>query len=117
MLTLAATLYAPSQSAYGLRPTAVSEKILSLWSNYLIQSGFAQGISFGVGAVHKGESYADASNALVIPSYTLFNAVIGYKQPKWEAAVIMNNLTDKTYFTSPTFSGALPGAPVAFMPP
>ncbi|PPC93608.1 MAG: TonB-dependent siderophore receptor [Methylotenera sp.] len=108
---LAATLYAPSQSAYGLRPTAVSEKILSLWSNYAIQSGFAQGVSFGIGAVHKGESYADASNALVVPSYTVFNAVIGYKQPKWEAAVIMNNLTDKTYYTSPTFSGALPGDP------
>lgn len=108
---LAATLYAPSQSAYGLRPTAVSEKILSLWSNYQIQSGFAQGISFGIGAVHKGESYADALNALVIPSYTVFNAVIGYKQPKWEAAVTMNNLTDKTYYTSPTFSGALPGDP------
>lgn len=108
---LAATLYAPSQSAYGLRPTAVSEKILSLWSNYQIQSGFAQGISFGIGAVHKGESYADALNALIIPSYTVFNAVIGYKQPKWEAAVVMNNLTDKTYYTSPTFSGALPGDP------
>ena len=106
-----ATLYAPSQSAYGLRPTAVSEKILSLWSHYAIQSGFAQGISFGIGAVHKGESYADTLNALLIPSYTVFNAVIGYKQPKWEAAVVMNNLTDKTYYTSPTFSGALPGDP------
>lgn len=108
---LAATLYAPSQSAYGLRPTAVSEEIFSLWSNYQIQSGFAEGVSFGIGAVHKGEAYADSSNALEVPSYTVYNAVIGYKQPKWEAAIIMNNLTDKTYYTSPTFAGVLPGDP------
>lgn len=106
---LAATLFAPSQSAYGLRPTAVSEEIFSLWSNYQIQSGFAEGVSFGIGAVHKGEAFADSSNALEVPSYTVYNAVIGYKQPKWEAAIIMNNLTDKTYYTSPTFSGVLPG--------
>jgi iron complex outermembrane receptor protein len=108
---LAATLFAPSQSAYGLRPTAVSEEIFSLWSNYQIQSGFAEGVSFGIGAVHKGEAFADSSNALEVPSYTVYNAVIGYKQPKWEAAIIMNNLTDKTYYTSPTFSGVLPGDP------
>lgn len=100
-----------NRSIYGNVPTAVSEKILSLWSNYQIQSGFAQGLSLGIGAVHKGESYADQLNLFEIPSYTVFNAVVGYKQPKWEAAVIMNNLTDKTYYTSPTFAGALPGDP------
>ncbi len=100
-----------NRSVYGKVPTAVSEKIFSLWSNYQIQSGLAQGVSFGIGAVHKGESYADQLNLFEIPSYTVFNAVVGYKQPKWEAAIVMNNLTDKTYYTSPTFAGALPGDP------
>jgi iron complex outermembrane recepter protein len=100
-----------NRSLYGARPTAVSEEIFSLWSHYQIQSGFAEGLSFGIGAVHKGEAYADSLNLLEVPSYTIYNAVIGYKQPKWEAAITMNNLTDKKYYTNPTFSGVLPGDP------
>lgn len=108
---VAGSIYAPSRSAYGLRPTGVSEEIVSVWSHYQIQSGVAQGLTLGIGAVHKGEAFADTLNALEVPSYTIYNAVIGYKQPKWEAALVMNNLTDKTYYTSPTFSGVLPGDP------
>lgn len=100
-----------NRSIEGTRPTGVSEKIFSLWSHYKIQSGFAEGVSLGIGAVHKGESYADNLNLYEVPSYTIYNAVISYKQPQWEAALTFNNLTDKEYYTSPTFAGALPGDP------
>lgn len=100
-----------NRSIYGTRPTGVSEEIFSLWSNYQVQSGFAEGLNFGIGAVYKSEAYADNLNLFEIPSYIVVNAVIGYKQPKWEAAVQFNNLTDKEYYTNPTFAGALPGDP------
>lgn len=100
-----------NRSIYGTRPTGVSEKIYSLWSNYKIQSGFAAGVNLGIGAVHKGEAYADNLNLFEVPAYTVYNAIIGYKQSNWEAALILNNLTDKKYYTSPTFAGALPGDP------
>ncbi len=106
-----ATAIAAARPVYNLRPTAVSEKIFSLWSNYQVQSGFAEGINFGIGAVHKGNSFADAFNTFEVPSYTVYNAVVGYKQPKWEAALIFNNISNKTYYTSATFAGALPGDP------
>jgi iron complex outermembrane recepter protein len=100
-----------NQSIKGYRPTAVSEKIFSIFSNYKIQSGFAEGVSFGIGAVHKGDAYADSLNLYKVPSYTVYNAVVAYKQPKWEATIVLDNLTNKTYYTSPTFAGALPGSP------
>ncbi len=99
------------RSVYGTRPTAVSNKIFNIWSNYQVQSGFAAGFNFGIGAVHKGDAFADNLNLLKVPSYTIYNAVIGYKLAKWEAAVVLNNLTNKTYYINPTFAGALPGDP------
>ncbi|MGJ8620199.1 MAG: TonB-dependent receptor [Methylophilaceae bacterium] len=106
-----ATFGVVNQSIKGYRPTAVSEKIFSIFSNYKIQSGFAEGLSFGIGAVYKGDAFADSLNLYKVPSYTVYNAVIAYKQPKWEAAIVLDNLTDKKYYINPTFAGALPGNP------
>lgn len=100
-----------NRSIYGTRPTAVSEKIINLWTSYQIQTGNIRGLKLGVGATYKGDSYADNLNLYKVPAYTVFDAAISYAQPKWEAALNFKNITDKTYYINPTFSGALPGDP------
>lgn len=99
-----------NQSISGLRPAGVAEKSGRLWGSYTLQQGDLRGLGFGLGVTYKGNSYADALNLYEIPSYTVWDAAIFYKQPKWEVALNLRNLTDKVYYTNPTFSGALPGA-------
>ena len=94
----------------GNRPSGVAEMAGRIWASYTLQSGELRGLGFGLGATYKGDSYADALNAYKVPSYTVWDAAIFYKQPKWEVALNIRNLGDKTYYTNPTFVGALPGA-------
>lgn len=100
-----------NRSIYGTRPTGVSEKIINLWASYEIQTGDIRGLKFGIGATHKGDAYADNLNLYKVPSYTVYDAAISYAQPKWEAALNFRNITDKEYYISPSFTGALPGDP------
>ena len=76
-----------------------------------MQTGNGRGLKFGIGATHKGDAYADNLNLYKVPAYTVYDAAISYAQPKWEAAINLKNITDKTYYVSPTFAGALPGDP------
>ena len=100
----------PLQSITGKRPSGVAEKSGRIWASYTLQSGDMRGLGFGLGATYKGSSYADALNLYEVPSYTVWDAAIFYRQPKWEVSLNLRNLGDKTYYTNPTFVGALPGA-------
>lgn len=100
-----------NRSIYGMRPAGVSEQIVNVWASYEIQSGDMKGLTFGLGATHKGDAYADTLNLYKVPAYTIYDAAISYAQPKWSAAINLKNITDKEYYVSPTFTGALPGEP------
>ncbi len=100
-------------SVYGKRPTGVATHMASLWTTYQIQSGLAQGLMFGFGLTYKGDSYADSLNLLRVPSYVVFDAAVSYRIKRVNLAVNIKNLTDKTYYTNPTFAGALPGNPLS----
>lgn len=99
-----------NQSITGNRPAGVAEMAGRVWASYTLQSGEMRGLGFGLGATYKGSSYADALNLYEVPSYTVWDAAIFYRQPKWEVSLNLRNLGDKTYYTNPTFVGALPGA-------
>ena len=105
------TLGIINESVYGKIPTGVSKELYSLWSNYRFQNGFAKGLSLGLGATHKGSSFADSLNLYKVPSYTVFDAAASYTIDEWELALNIKNITDETYYMNPTFSGALPGDP------
>jgi len=100
-----------NQSIKGTRPSGVSKQTFSVWNNYQIQSGFAQGLNIGLGVTHKSDSYADSLNLLKVPSYTVYDASASYRYKQWVTAFNLKNLTDKTYYINPTFGGALPGDP------
>ncbi|MXS85939.1 TonB-dependent siderophore receptor [Nitrosomonas sp. HPC101] len=102
-----------TRSVYGTRPTGVATYMGNLWATYQIQSGFARGLTFGFGATYKGDSYADNLNLLKVPSYVVFDAAASYSIKKVDLAINVKNLTNKTYYTNPTFAGALPGNPLS----
>ncbi|MDE2599855.1 MAG: TonB-dependent receptor [Rhodocyclaceae bacterium] len=104
------TMGVTNRSIAGNRPAGVAEKSGRVWASYTLQSGDLRGLGFGLGATAKSDSYADALNLYKVPGYTVFDAAIFYKQPKWEVALNIRNLADKVYYSQSTFSGALPGA-------
>ncbi|WP_254772695.1 TonB-dependent receptor [Nitrosospira multiformis] len=108
-------LFAPGEfrSIAGNRPVGVATNMGSLWTTYQVQSGLARGVMLGFGVTYKGDSFADALNLLRVPSYVVYDAMASYRVKNLEVAVNVRNLTDKTYYTNPTFAGALPGDPLS----
>ena len=108
-------LFAPGEfrSIAGNRPVGVATNMGNLWATYQIQTGLAQGLMFGFGVTYKGDSFADTLNLLRVPSYVVYDAAVSYRVKRMEVAVNVRNLTDKTYYTTPTFAGALPGNPLS----
>lgn len=98
-----------NRSVAGTRPAGVASQSGRLWASYTLQQGDLRGLGFGLGATYKGASYADALNLYQVPAYTVFDGAVFYKRSKWEVALNMRNLTDRVYYTNPTFVGALPG--------
>jgi iron complex outermembrane receptor protein len=101
------------RSVFGGRPVGVATNMASLWNTYTIQSGIARGVMLGFGVTYKGNSYADTLNLLKVPSYVVYDAAISYRIKNVDLAVNVKNLTNKTYYTNPTFAGALPGNPLS----
>ncbi|HEX7890275.1 MAG TPA: TonB-dependent receptor [Ramlibacter sp.] len=83
----------------------------SFWTSYQLQEGPLKGLGFGVGLVHKGDTFADSIEKLRVPGYTVYNAAVFYKLGWGDIALNVKNLTDRRYYSVPTFSGALPGDP------
>ncbi|WP_193073921.1 TonB-dependent siderophore receptor [Pseudomonas sp. FME51] len=86
----------------GNTPNAVAKNMASLWADYSFTSGSLASLQLGAGVRYFGKSWADAENTLRLPSYTLFDASVGYDLSKLGATglglrVNLNNLTDETY--------------------
>jgi len=68
----------------------------TLWTTYV----FPFGLTVGGGASYVDMQYGDAANTKWIPSYTRWDAMIGYTiQDNISLQLNVQNLTDKTYFT------------------
>lgn len=102
---------ATNQSSFGKRLAATPRWSGNLWGSYEFQTGALDGLFLGAGATFKSAAYVDALELLWVPGYTVLRAAIGYSRGPIEAQLIVANLTDRTYYTVPTFVGALPGEP------
>ncbi|MEN3294089.1 MAG: iron complex outerrane recepter protein [Burkholderiales bacterium] len=98
-----------NRSIAGTLPTGVAKKTARLWGTYEFQNAALKGWGFGMGATYKGDSYADNLNLYKVPGYTIYDAALFYRTKKWDASLNLRNLTDRTYYSNPTFAGALPG--------
>lgn len=91
----------------GKRPFKAPAKLASLWADYSIPYDPLQGLSIGVGVRYTGWTFGDSMNTFKVPSYTLWDAAVRYDLGKLDpslrgaqAAVNVNNLTDKYYVAS-----------------
>ena len=68
----------------------------TLWTTYALPFG----LTIGGGASYVDKQYGDTANTKWIPSYTRWDAMIGYAiQDNISLQLNVQNLTDKTYFT------------------
>lgn len=84
----------------GLRLPYVAEEQVSWWNRLYMGSNWR----VGAGVRYIGDSVG-ASEAPVIPSYTLYDAMVGYTLDKWDFSVNINNLTDEEYVTWCRYEG------------
>ncbi|MBN9339761.1 MAG: TonB-dependent receptor, partial [Comamonadaceae bacterium] len=64
----------------------------SLWLDYKLLA--APGLSLGFGVRHVGEQEV---SRMAIPSFTLYDAALRYQWDKWQFALNLKNLGNKTY--------------------
>ncbi|WP_447767515.1 TonB-dependent siderophore receptor [Pseudomonas kilonensis] len=89
----------------GNSPTQAPRHMASVWADYTFDSGALDGVRLGGGVRYVGYSWADAENTMKVPSYTLFDASVGYDLGKVglkgvDVRLNANNLTNETYVAS-----------------
>lgn len=89
----------------GHSPTQAPKQMFSLWADYNFRQGPLDGLRLGGGVRYVGYSWVDAENSMKVPSYTLFDASVGYDLGKVglkgvDVRLNANNLTNETYITS-----------------
>ncbi len=94
----------------GNTPEAVPRNMVSLWSDYTVQSGPLAGLNFGGGVRYMGSTFNSANTAKVA-DYTLFDAAVRYdfgahtpSLKGWTADLTVRNLFDKNYVASCTYA-------------
>ncbi|NUT84411.1 TonB-dependent siderophore receptor [Pseudomonas brassicacearum] len=89
----------------GNSPTQAPRHMASVWADYKFDSGALDGLRLGGGVRYVGYSWADAENTMKVPSYTLFDASVGYDLGKVglkgvDVRLNANNLTNESYVAS-----------------
>jgi len=84
-------------SEIGTQENPVPKHQLSLWADYR----FAEGTRAGLGARYVGSTQgAGEAQFRQLPSYALFDAMVGRDIGAWSLALNVRNLADKTYVTT-----------------
>ncbi|PZW40102.1 TonB-dependent siderophore receptor [Pseudomonas sp. URMO17WK12:I2] len=91
--------------AKGNTPPQTPERMASLWADYSFSDGALAGLSVGAGTRYVGQSEGSELNDFDVPSYTLFDASIGYDLSQvglkgTSLRLTANNLTDEYYVAS-----------------
>ena len=90
----------------GYRPLQVPKILASGYADYTFENGPLTGFGFGAGARFNGESFADKTNTISNPAYTVFDAGIHYRMEKGiNLALNVKNIADKDTYTCTTTGG------------
>ena len=92
-------------NAKGNTPYQTPERMASLWADYNFAEGLLSGLNIGGGARYVGYSWGNDAHDFKVPSYTLFDASIGYDLRRLgllgtSVRLNANNLTDEYYVAS-----------------
>lgn len=80
--------------------TASPKDVVNLWVSYYITRGKTKGLGFGAGGNYVADSWFEATNTFVLPSYTLLNLAVFYDQPMFRLSLKGNNLLNEEYWNS-----------------
>lgn len=85
----------------GTRTANNAKNSLNLWSSYEVLNGGLAGFTIGGGMFYVGKR-PNAITGLIytLPSYTRFDASLGYKSQNWDATLYFENITDEVYHYS-----------------
>ena len=83
------------EDASGKTPYNVPDKMFSLWGSYNEINGMP--LEIGAGVSYVGDRYGDASNSILLNSYTTMNAFATYTLDDSRISLHINNLTDEVY--------------------
>lgn len=96
---LAVSPSAPDNSAVGQMPRNTPKRTANLWTTYQLPAGFKIGGGLEYKSKRTGyvptRSYADPNT---IPSYTRWDAMLAYEQPKYTVKLNVQNIFDKVYY-------------------
>ncbi|SES87224.1 TonB-dependent siderophore receptor [Stigmatella erecta] len=84
----------------GKTPVGSAEFMASLWLDYTFQEGALAGFGAGAGVRATGRSFADRTNTLEVPGFTLVDLGLHYQRSHWRAALTVSNLLDDEYVSS-----------------
>ena len=93
----------------GHRPSNLAEQTASLWNRY----DFNQTWGVGLGAIHRGEVFAQVGNEVTLKSFTRYDAAVFYAPTEHvQLQLNIENVFDKKYFaTAHADNNISPGAP------
>lgn len=90
----------------GYRPLQAPKILASGYADYTFEHGPLTGFGFGAGARFNGESFADKTNTISNPGYTVFDTGIHYRMEKGiNLALNVKNIADKDTYTCTTTGG------------
>jgi iron complex outermembrane receptor protein len=93
-----ATIVEDNNGQEGNRVSNVAKRNGSLFVTWKPEMGW-----YGeTGLTLVGERYADNQNTAVLPGYGRWDALAGFRSKDWDLRAALNNITDKTYYSSAT---------------
>ncbi len=100
-----------SSAPAGQAAPLVPQLSASLWNRVSLTDR----LDIGLGVIHQGEQYASISNAVILPSYTRFDAALFYNlNDRYDIQLNIENVSDKEYwFTAHNDNNITPGSPIA----
>ena len=88
----------------------------NIWTRYNVPDGTLRGFGVGLGVIYTGEQHLQLDNRatayLAIPSVTRTDLALYYKWKRYDFAININNITDKSYLAGgDSDQDVVPGAP------
>lgn len=93
--------------------------IASLWASYQVEKGSLRGLQIGMGPRYTSDRYINIkrlnADVLILPRYTIADAMLGYQLHRYGLQFNINNIFDKRYAQSGSNTVYAPGMPRNFM--
>ena len=93
--------------------------IASIWASYQFEKGSLKGLQVGMGPRYTSNRFINIkrlnADVLILPKYTIADAMIGYQRSRYGLQFNINNIFDKRYAQSGSNTVYAPGMPRNFM--